>query len=242
MRWIIIGLATALIALPAAAQSDDDNRARCSSSEPDTRIAACTALIQSGRETTANLVLIYVNRGVAYNRKGLYDLAIADANAALRLRPDFGNAYGVAGTAYRHKGFTNLAIGDYTLGISNHPDPIPLSVLYSDRGGIYESRGQYDLAIADYSSAIALRPDYANYYAYRAHAYHRRGQDALGLPDAERAVALAPNDADHLETRAEIYEGLGRRDQAVAEYQAVLRLDPAMKEARAGLQRLGVAP
>ncbi len=44
--------------------------------------------------------------------------------------------------------------------------------------------------------------------------------------------------SNNLETRAEIYEKLGRRDAAIADYRAALKLSPKMPEALAGLKRL----
>ena len=65
MRTLFINLAVAFIALPVSAQPrDDQNWARCVDSDPDVRIAGCTALIQSGPETSGDTVNAYINRGV----------------------------------------------------------------------------------------------------------------------------------------------------------------------------------
>jgi tetratricopeptide (TPR) repeat protein len=78
-------------------------------------------------------------------------------------------------------------------------------------------------------------------YNNRGWAYHEKGEDAKALPDAEQAVALEPK-ASRIETRAEIYEKLGRRDQAIADYRAALKLDPNHATAMDGLKRLGSKP
>jgi tetratricopeptide (TPR) repeat protein len=136
MRRTLIGLALALFALPAWAQTRDENMAQCVGGDPDAAIAGCTALIQSGQETTTPLAVAYNNR--AWN-------------------------------------------------------------------------------------------------------LHLKGQDAAALADASTAVTLAPT-ANHLETRAEIYERLGRRDAAIADYQASLIVDPDHQTSKDGLARLGVTP
>ena len=55
-------------------------------------------------------------------------------------------------------------------------------------------------------------------------------------------MALAPTNAAGLETRAEIHERLGLRDNAIADYRAVLALDARKQLAMDGLRRLGVTP
>lgn len=47
---------------------------------------------------------------------------------------------------------------------------------------------------------------------------------------------------DALERRAEANERYGYRDNAIADYRAVLKHDPNFKAARDGLVRLGVSP
>ena len=78
-------------------------------------------------------------------------------------------------------------------------------------------------------------------YNNRAWAYHEKGEDAKGLPDAEQAVVLEPIPS-RLDTRAEIYEKLGRRDQAIIDYRAALKLDQNYPAAINGLTRLGAKP
>ena len=92
MRRLLIGLALALIALPAWAHTRNANMKRClSEDDPDVTIAGCNALIQSGHETAADLAIVYNKRGIAYVLKavpqGPYDQAIADLPKRSRLDP-----------------------------------------------------------------------------------------------------------------------------------------------------------
>jgi tetratricopeptide (TPR) repeat protein len=47
--------------------------------------------------------LAYYNRGVAYEEKGQYDLAISDYNKALEINPRFTDAYYNRGVTYYYK-------------------------------------------------------------------------------------------------------------------------------------------
>jgi hypothetical protein len=68
MRRILVALATAMLALPAWAQTQT---AWCASptATDDETIAGCTTLIDSGQEPPANLSSDYDNRGFAYTNK-----------------------------------------------------------------------------------------------------------------------------------------------------------------------------
>src|ERR1039458_6805669 len=79
-------------AVAAAGQTRDQNWDKCKADDPDTSIAGCTALIQAGQETTADLATVYFDRGIAYRDKKEYDLALQDLDEALKLKPDFAGA------------------------------------------------------------------------------------------------------------------------------------------------------
>jgi len=85
-------------ALAAVGQSRRENLTECVSSDPDTSIAGCTALIQAARESTASLVGAYNRRGNASIYKGDYDRAIQDYGEAIRRNPNYAQAYYSAAT------------------------------------------------------------------------------------------------------------------------------------------------
>jgi len=60
----------------------------------------------------------------------------------------------------------------------------------------------------------------------------------LGLPDAERAVELVPDNAKYLDTRGQIYAALGRREEAIADLERALQIDPSLDETQAALDAL----
>lgn len=242
MPRVLIGLALMLSAIPAWAQTRDDNAALCAKSDADARIRGCTALINSGQETPANLAISYTNRAIGENKKGLHDAAIADATKAIALAPDVANPYAVRGSGYRLKGLNDQAIVEYNKALELKSTAAVRAIIVSDRGKAFANKGMYDAAITDFSQAIALKPDFASAYSSRARSLHKKGEDAKGLPDIEKALTLEPNDAVYIETRAEIFEKLGQRDKAVADYRAALKLDPTDDDSRAGLTRLGAKP
>ena len=70
----------------------------------DQQIKSCTALIQSGQETTENLSIAFYNRALAHENKENDDLAIADYSEAIRLNPKDAEAHFYRGLARQRKG------------------------------------------------------------------------------------------------------------------------------------------
>jgi tetratricopeptide (TPR) repeat protein len=70
----------------------------------DQQIKSCTALIQSGQETTENLSIAFYNRALAYENKNDDERAIADYNEAIRLNPKDAEAHFYRGLARPRKG------------------------------------------------------------------------------------------------------------------------------------------
>jgi tetratricopeptide (TPR) repeat protein len=88
----------------------------------DVRIDACTSVIQSGALPPDSLAVAHQNRGTAYLNKGDFDRAIQDYDQAIRLVPDYANAFNSRGVAYQAKGENERALQDYDQAIKLDPD------------------------------------------------------------------------------------------------------------------------
>src|ERR1700751_4782114 len=56
------------------------------------RISACSIVIPASRASPYDRAVAYNNRGVAHRRRGEYDQALADFEAAVRIAPNYGLA------------------------------------------------------------------------------------------------------------------------------------------------------
>jgi tetratricopeptide (TPR) repeat protein len=106
----------------------------------------------------------YNNRGLSYFYNHDYNSAIAEFTQAIRLNPNYAEAYFNRGEAYRYR--------------------------YALR---YFSGNDCDLAIADYTQAIRLIPSYAEAYYRRGDAYSEKGDDNQAIADYEVALRINPN-------------------------------------------------
>lgn len=122
MKRHLIGLVLALAVSPAWAQTQEQiDWCNGSTATDDQTIEGCTALIQSGHETPANQALAYNYRAFSYVVKGQYDLAVADYNKAIALKPD-ADYYDSRGLAYEKEGNRDQAIADFRTALKLAPD------------------------------------------------------------------------------------------------------------------------
>jgi lipoprotein NlpI len=234
----IAAVVTLLFSAPVSGQARDENWKQCSPDDvsPALRIRACTAIIQSGRETPRNLAIAFYNRaiadydraiqlhpsdaqafnnrGVAYRAKGENERAIADYDEAIRLNPSFATASYNRGIVYRTKGDNDRAIADYDQAIRLNPSD---AEVFNNRGFAYRAKGDNDRARADYDQAIRLNPSFALAFRNRGHVEYLRQEWTSSLGDFERLIELRPADQDYPQIRIWLLRArLGQRQSATA--------------------------
>lgn len=181
-----------VLAANALAQSEDNYWKTCAndSTDPDLKIASCTAIVQSGQETAENAAVAYYDRGTAYDDKDQLQRAIEDYSEAIRINPDYAHAYGNRGRAYGRTGRYDNAIADFDRAIQLDPNYVDA---YSNRGFAYYYKGLYDRAIQDENQAIRLAPNDAVSYFVRGLAKEKSGDQAGGDADIAAARQINPN-------------------------------------------------
>jgi tetratricopeptide (TPR) repeat protein len=154
---------------------------QCADPDVSTNIGACSTVIQSGAESGARLAIAYYNRANAYRALSLRerssqgpgeqpaedsrDLAFADYDRAIRLKPDFAAALVNRGIAYYEKGQFEQAIQDYDRAIALKPD---LAEAFNNRCLAYLKLHRYDRALTDFDQTIRLNKNYGNALINRA--------------------------------------------------------------------------
>ena len=156
-------------------------------STPEPQIKGCTALIESGEETSLVLAVAYTNRGNAYAAKGDYDLAISDYDAAIKLNPAFAKPFNNRGVALQKKGEYDRAIKDFDEAIKLQPD---YARAFANRAETYQKRHDYQRAARDYDEATRLAPTLEAVWNGRCWARAILGELQAALEDCNKALAL----------------------------------------------------
>jgi tetratricopeptide (TPR) repeat protein len=165
----------------------------------------------------------YCNRGIARQKKGDLDGALADYNRAIKLDPHDATAYDNRGLAKMAKGDLDGALADYDRAVQISPRNFKIR---ASRGLVRQRKGDLDGALADYDMAIKF---YRNYqFAYSARASVKIAKHDLdgALADCNRAIELNPKDAAAYDNRALIETAKGNRDAAAADFNRAIKLDP----------------
>jgi tetratricopeptide (TPR) repeat protein len=192
MRGAILGawVIAAVWPIEGQAQSYRQLSQWCYGQSSDTEtVVGCDAVIRWSRESPRDTGTAFYNRGIAYRNQGRLDRAIEDYDLALRLRPDFADAWNERGVAYRQKGDMPRALEDFNEAIRLKPDH---AVAFFNRGAVWADLGQFDRAIADFDRTLDLQPGDPDSLFGRGMARRGKGDTAGGDADIAAARARRP--------------------------------------------------
>jgi len=139
-------------------------------------------------------------KGVTAFENQDYYLAVADFSEAIRLKPDYVDAYIKRGNVYKYLGKYDNAIADYNDAVRldpNHQIPPAQGEAYRSRADEFRWKGEYDKAIADYNEAIRLVPKNTLAYQCRGSTYYQNGNYDKAIADYEEAIRIWPTYSDY---------------------------------------------
>lgn len=156
------------------------------------------------------------NRGSVYamQDKGL-DHAIIDFSKAIKINPNFAEAYNNRGLAKYKKGNIKGAILDFNKGISLQE---PNADVFFYRGRALYMKDDFDNAIRDCNEAIRLAPYYCEAYIVRGLAYYKKGNLDKAIADHDKSIFIKPDYADAYRNRASLLEQKENSQMAIIDY------------------------
>ena len=161
---------------------------------------------------TGNNWLINNNRGLAYKNLGDYPQAIKDFDEAIRIKPEYAEAYYNRGLAHKALGNAGQAIADYSRAIRIKPN---MAEAYNNRGNAYGESGDCNQALMDFNAALEINPSFAEAYMNRGNAYNCLGNYQQAIEDYGRAIEKKPDYAASYYNRAVAYSKMGNGKLAI---------------------------
>src|SRR5262245_57505145 len=152
-----------------------------------------------------------------------YREAIGYFTEAIRLNPQYQNAYIYRGVAKYNLGDKRGAIEDYSRAIELNPKD---AVAYNNRGVAMSDLGDKQAAIADLNKSIELDPKSSAAYHSRGAAKSDLGDKQGAVADLSRAIELNPKVAMAYFRRGAAKYYLGDKQGAVADFSRGIELDP----------------
>lgn len=145
---------------------------------------------------------------------------------AIRINPEYTNAYNNRGLLYYELGRYQEAIDDFSNAIRFSSD---YDKAYNNRGRVYLDLKKYQAAIDDFNNAIRINPKNIAAYNNRGVFYKLfDGTENLALADFNMAIALDPDCAPAYCNRGTVYikSSVKKYDLALADFMKAIELDP----------------
>jgi tetratricopeptide (TPR) repeat protein len=160
--------------------------------------------------------------------------AIAQYEAALRLKPDLAEAHYTLGVAWAHSPERlNDAIAQYEEALRLKPD---YAEAHNNLGNALNAEGRTREAIAQCKEALRLKPDLVEAHNNLGNALTAEGRTKEAIAEYEAALRLKPDLAEAHNNLGYALEKMpGRLNDAVAQYKEALRLKPDYAEAHNNL-------
>jgi tetratricopeptide (TPR) repeat protein len=168
------------------------------------------------------------NLGASYGKLGQHQRAIGYCREALRIKPDFAEAWTSLGVSYDALGQYQQAIGYYREALRIKPD---FAEAWYNLGISDGKLGRYQQAIGYYREALRIKPDFAEAWSNLGVSYDALGQDQQAIGYFQEALRIKPDFAEAWYNLGVSYGKLGRYQQAIPVYQEALRIKPDYVEA-----------
>lgn len=177
-----------------------------------------------------NVVIINL-RGIAYERKGQDDLAMADYNLAIQKRPTYGVPYSNRGTIHLRRSALQSALDDFNLSIRFSPKFL---LGYTNRARVRTLTKDFDGAIADFAEAEKIDPNAPQIVGNRCITYGMMGRFDEAFADCNGLIQKQPKNQFAINNRGEVNLMKGDLDAALRDFNTVIRLNPNSVRAHSG--------
>ena len=158
-----------------------------------------------------------------------FEGAIENFDRAIKLNPDYANAYNNRAKVRHELGDDAGAIEDYEKAILLNPKS---SDFHKNRGIIYGKLDDIEKALKDFTQAIELNPDDAFAWTHRGDVYLLELDYLQGaLKDYTQAARLNPNNAIIFYNLGVIRFRLGNKEKALEDYTQAIHLQRDLAQA-----------
>lgn len=171
---------------------------------------------------------LYNLRGAANANLKNYDTAINIYKQALKMDPDYIEAYLNMGNVLQEKGELDAAIDSYNQALKFKTD---YAEVYYNMGIALKKKGNLDAAIFSNQQAIKIIPDYAEAYNNMGNALKEKENLDAAINSYSKALQINP---DYAEANYNIGNALKEKGQlgaAINSYKAAININPDYADA-----------
>jgi tetratricopeptide (TPR) repeat protein len=173
----------------------------------------------------------WLAEGDQRRKRRRYEDALKAYNYAIKLDPNYADAYAFRGTIYGYLKRDQMALNDFDRAMKLAPRS---AKAYSSRGEFYCDRQEHGKALVDLKHAMVLDPTYDFSYINRSYVYLDRQEYSKALADCEHAIELNPESGRTYYARGRVYIALEEYHKALADCEYAIELDPDLVSAYYG--------
>ena len=174
-------------------------------------------------ELNALQPIIHYNLGRALHELKLYGEAASHYLIAIKLYPNFSEAYLNYGLTLSSQENQSLALEQYKKAIEINPDYIDA---YCNIGAALNISGDHEGALLAYQKAMSLNPNNDEIYYNIGVTLHQLGRYNEGLDHFNKAIQHNPDNAKAYSNRGFTFNSLGQYESALSDYQRAAQLNP----------------
>jgi tetratricopeptide (TPR) repeat protein len=174
----------------------------------------------------------YTGMGLLSAAQGNFPGAIASFKHAIKLNSGDWTAHYGMGQTLLQQGQTDAALKELNIALYQFPNSWPVRLAL---GKAYESQGNTVAAVREYQESIRIKPENAAAYLGIANIREARGDIEHSIAELRSGLELMPDNGElHLRIGDESLR-VEKLDDAIKEYQTVLRSSPGSSRAADGL-------
>ncbi|HOJ39525.1 MAG TPA: tetratricopeptide repeat protein [bacterium] len=163
----------------------------------------------------------YLNRGLAYEERGAYNLALKDYTKALQLQPDYTLAHLNRGVVLAKLHQFDLALTELEKVRKLKPES---SAVANNYGVVLAMAGKLHQAVEEFSLALTLNPQYPEAYRNRGISHLQLGNLSRAIDDFSAAISLDRYQPETYHYRAIAYCLSGKEELARKDWNKFQRL------------------
>jgi len=186
--------------------------------------------LQQALSESSQLLERFPNSVVLYNIAGAcnaglmqFDAAIRSYKMALKINPDYADAYSNMGNALKDKGDLEAAIQSYKQALKIKPD---YAQAYNNMGNALKDKGDLEAAIQSYKQALKIKPDYAQAYSNMGNALKSQGDVEAAIDSFKQALKIKPDYAQAFNNMGNALSEKGDLEAAINSYKQALKIKP----------------
>ena len=154
---------------------------------------------------------------------GRQDEASREFQEAVRLKPDFAEAWGNLGQTYDNKGQFDEAIVCYRKAVEIQPTN---GWLLNNLGCALFQEGRFDDGFVQLQKVLEIEPDDATCNNNLGYYFTKKGRFIEALVHFQHALRIRPDYAEAHYNLGSLLSQMGRQDEAIAQFQKALQIQP----------------